>query len=202
MVTLYQWRFKATKPNLLNPLYYGIIGQAEIALFYRDKMIITIKLFNISFIWQRKQDQLPKFPLQFTCLRLWTISSAISLTVSSSSKHLESLPVALLCFLKKTAIKCEHVGSKMPQYVRQMSRTGLARQISRILGTQVSLQRNVEFHFMAKRDRSIYVTSTGRLLNSECNELRVRTYLHWLFVMNGVRWIPSFAVNSSIKNYL
>jgi hypothetical protein len=66
----------------------------------------------------------------------------------------------------------------MPQYVTQMSRTGLARQISRILGTQVSLQRNVEFHFMAKRDRSIYVTSTSRLLNSECNELRVRTYLH------------------------
>jgi len=141
-------------------------------------MTITIKLFNITFIWQKKQDQLRKFPLYYSCLRLRTISGAISLTVSLSSKYLESLPVAILCFLKETAIKREYVGSKTPQYVTQMSRTGLARQISRILCTQVSLQRNVEFHFMAKRDHSIYVTSTGRLLNSECNELRVRTYLH------------------------
>ena len=142
-------------------------------------MTITIILFSITFIWQRKQDQLPKFPSYYTCLRLRTISSAISLTVISSSKHLEySCCYIVFFFLKETAIKREYVGSIMPQYVTQMSRTGLARQISRILGTQVSLQRNVEFHFMAIRDRSIYVTSTGRLLNSDCNELRVRTYLH------------------------
>jgi hypothetical protein len=67
--------------------------------------------------------------------------------------------------MKETAVKRERVGSEIPQYVTQMSRTVWARQISRILGTQVSLQRNVEFHFIAKRYRSIYVTSTGRLLN-------------------------------------
>jgi hypothetical protein len=89
-----------------------------------------------------------------------------------------SPPVAILCSVKETAIKRKGVGREIPQYVTQMSRTGWARQISRILGTQVSLQRNVEFHFIAKRDRSIYITSAGRLLNAECNELRVRTYLH------------------------
>jgi hypothetical protein len=46
-----------------------------------------------------------------------------------------------------------------------------------VLNTTILLEWNAESEVVAKRARSIFITSTRRLLNSEYNEFRVGTSL-------------------------
>jgi hypothetical protein len=77
---------------------------------------------------------------------------------------------------KESVTKC--VGNRKSLAISDANGSSeLTRDISAILSTRILLERNAESDVVAKRERSIFITSTSSLLNSEYNEFRVRTSL-------------------------